>query len=168
MENEEITTSPENEGLNSVEELRAELKRVRQEAASRRVENKEIKTQAQLDMEEAANKWREYEESQKSELQKLQDALAERDKTLAEIKKNNERNSIVKDIIKEFNLDPDDEELLTGSDEASLRKQADRLSKRVVKNSSNPLDLLAGNRGTPVGSSSDSSIDNMIRRSTRR
>lgn len=148
------------------EEMEAELKRVRNEAASRRVQNREIKTQAQTELEEAARKWKEYEESQKTELQKLQDQLAERDRMLSEYSVNKLRG----DVAKEFGLDSEDAELLTGSDEATIRKQAERLKTRLgTKNEApRPVDLLAGTRGQPIGSQNDNAnIDDIIRAMAR-
>jgi hypothetical protein len=141
----------------SPEELKAELKRVRQEAASRRIANREL--------EEQAKKWREYEESQKTELQKLQEALAERDQKLSSY----ELKEVKLGLIDEFGLDKDDLDLLTGSDEASNRVIAEKLKAKMEKlgsaNASRPADLLAGNRGNPVGSTNDTnSFDDMLRR----
>lgn len=151
-------TQPEgNENQNgerelSPEELKAELKRVRQEAASRRIANREL--------EEQAKKWREYEESQKTELQKLQEALAERDQKLTSYELKEKKLG----LIEEFGLEKDDLDLLTGSDEASNRKIAETLKARYEKlggkkedttERRSPADLLAGSRGNPVGSTSN-------------
>lgn len=154
----EVNNQPNNEEKElSPEELKAELKRVRQEAASRRIANREL--------EEQAKKWREYEESQKTELQKLQEALAERDQKLTTYQLKEKK----LDLIKEFGLEDDDLALLTGSDEASNRQIAETLKARYEKlgsaNNSRPADLLAGNRGNPVGSTNDTNtFDDMLRR----
>jgi tRNA/tmRNA/rRNA uracil-C5-methylase (TrmA/RlmC/RlmD family) len=142
----------------SYEDLQNELKKVRAEAASRRIANREL--------EEKAKRWEEYEESQKTELQKLQEALAERDKALANLSLEKEKQS----LIKEFGLEDDDIDLLTGADVDTNRKIAEKLKAKAEKfnkntSSSRPADLLAGNRGTPVGSANDTnSVDAMIRR----
>jgi len=140
----------------SPEELKAELKRVRQEAASRRIANREL--------EEQAKKWREYEESQKTELQKLQEALAEREQKLTSYELKEKKLG----LIDEFGLEKDDLDLLTGSDEASNRKIAETLKARYEKlggktnpPSNRPADLLAGNRGTPVGSTNNDFNDTL-------
>lgn len=147
------------------EELEAELRRVRNEAASRRITNREL--------EEKAKRWEEYEESQKSELQRLQDALAERDRKLSDYQLEQTKRTLVD----EYGLDKDDLELLVGSDEESNRKIAERLKAKNEKianaTPSRPADLLAGNRGTPVGStnnsvSGDASFDAMLRSMARR
>lgn len=148
------TTSNEGTKL-SYEELEAELRKVRNEAASRRITNRDLEQQAQ--------KWREYEESQKTELQKLQDQLAERDRKLSEFATDNLRRSVAS----EFGLANEDIDFLTGSDEATIRAQAEKLKARLGTKveTSRPADLLAGNRGTPIGSGTDSNnIDDLIRR----
>ena len=166
---------PENQGENqnnnepldvsdlSPDQLKEELRKVRQEAASRRIENRELKT--------AADKWKEYEESQKTELQKLQDQIAERDKQLSAYQLQQTKASIAKEV----GLDAEDAELLSGTDEESIRKQAEKLKSRLgnkEEKKPGPVDLLAGSRGKPIGSSSDASgdsfMDQMIRGSARR
>lgn len=142
----------------SYEDLQNELKKVRAEAASRRIANREL--------EEKAKRWEEYEESQKTEQQKLQEALEAREAELNKFKLSEEKRG----LIKEFGLEDDDIDLLTGSDVESNRKIAERLKAKMEKNngnataSSRPADLLAGNRGTPVGSTNDNNnFDDFIR-----
>lgn len=165
MSENENVVSTENEATEekkmSYDDLMTELSRVRNEAASRRIENRELKEQA--------DKWKQYEDSQKTELQRLQEALAERDKKLSSYELERTRISVAK----ELGLDVDDADLLTGSDEATIRKQAERLKERIgkveEKNSSRPADLLAGNRGTPVGTSAHTSnVDDLIRQMSGR
>lgn len=146
------------------EQLRAELTKVRQEAAARRV--------ALRDAEEKAKKWEEYEESQKTELEKLQAQLAEKDKKLAETA----REKTIASLARKYHLEDDDLEFLTGSDEATLETQAEKLAKKLGRDQSQetqrrPADLLAGNRGTAVGSANSGntfSMDDFIRGSARR
>jgi hypothetical protein len=142
----------------SYEEMEAELRKVRQEAASRRITNRELEDQAK--------KWQEYEESQKTELQKLQEALAERDKKLSAY----QLERVKVDVVKEYGLDIEDAELLTGSDEATIRKQAEKLKTRLGSRqteNNRPVDLLAGNRGTPIGSNGSGNFDDFIRKLAR-
>lgn len=176
MSEENLNTNPEanaeananaennhNESKLSYDDLQAELKRVRQEAASRRIAERELK--------EKAKAWEEYQESQKTELQKLQEALADKDKKLANYEFEQKKYA----VLKEFELDDDDLVLLTGSDEEVIRKQAENLKAKNDKikaqnadSSRRPADLLAGNRGTPVGSTNDiNSFDNMLRAMAR-
>lgn len=137
------------------EQLRAELTKVRKEAADRRIKLREA--------EDKAKKWSEYEESQKSELQKLQEAVAERDKKLAE----KEADVVRAKIARKHNVADEDLDLLVG-DEANMERLAARLGKSDEA-PKNPADLLAGNRGTPVGSKGNTfSMDDFIRGSANR
>lgn len=132
------------------EQLRAELKKVRAEAASRRV--------ALREQEEAAKKWREYEESQKTELQKLQDSLAEKDKILAQKELDVQRAKIAK----QYNVADEDLDLLVG-DEENMKRLAERLgTTKTQETAPRPVDLLAGNRGTPVGKGGEVTAENFM------
>ena len=134
----------------SHEDALKELAKVRSEAAARRVANKEL--------EEKAKKWAEYEESQKSELQKLQDSLAEKERKLAE----KDQEVLREKIAREFNVSDEDLDLLVG-DEASMKRLAAKLGKQTT-DTGKPADLLAGNRGKPVGTSKDTfSMESFIR-----
>lgn len=163
-QNQNQNKNTENDGSTDVsglseEQLREELSKVRREAASRRIENRELK--------EKADRWTEYEESQKTEMQKLQDALAQREQELSGLKL--ERTKVA--IAREVGLDVDDAELLSGTDEATLREQAEKLKARLTprQEQRSPADLLAGKRGAPVGTKADTvSMDDMIRASARR
>ncbi len=136
-------TSTENSTENklSYEQLESELKKVRSEAASRRI--------ALREQEEAAKKWAEYEESQKTELQKLQDQLAERDKALA----SKDVDILRTKIAKEFNVADDDLDLLVG-DEENMKRLAAKIGKQETNSS--PPPFFGGNRGKPVGKSGES------------
>lgn len=154
-QNTETENKPTEKTKLSYEELEAELRNVRNEAASRRIANREL--------EEKAKQWEEYQDSQKTELEKLQERLNKQDQDLAGYRMNDLKVSVAK----EFGLDSEDAELLTGSDEATIRKQAEKLKARFGKSETNtprPADLLAGNRGTPVGGNNSNSVDEMIRR----
>jgi hypothetical protein len=162
MNTETQDTTPENQNTEkelSYDELKAELKKVRQEAASRRISNREL--------EEKARQWEEYEESQKTELQKLQDELTKKNEKLSGY----ELADLKRDVVKEFKLESEDAELLTGSDEATIRKQAEKLQTRLGKKEENTTspsaNLLAGNRGTPIGSSTNFDMDDVIRKMAR-
>lgn len=162
---EPVVTEPQNAPQNepteeppklSYEQMEAELKRVRNEAASRRI--------ALREQEEAAKKWKEYEESQKTELQKLQDSVVERDKRLAEKDQDILRSKIARD----FNVADEDLDLLVG-DEANMKRLAERLGKpKDSEASRRPVDLLAGNRGSAVTQrTSNFSMDDLIRGNKR-
>lgn len=160
-EEEKIVETPEAkpEGSSSTlthEEALAELKKVRAEAASRRV--------ALREQEEAAKKWAEYQESQKSELQKLQDALAAKDKAIADKELEVSRSKIAR----QYNVADEDLDLLVG-DEANMKRLAERLGKKEEKGNPRPSDLLAGNRGKPIGDSGNTfSMDDFIRGTVKR
>lgn len=147
-------TEPKNEPAKlTYEQMEKELQKVRSEAAARRV--------ALREQEEAAKKWAEYEESQKTELQKLQDAVAERDKRLAD----KELEVTRARIAKKYSVADEDLDLLVG-DEASMTRLAEKLGKGESQGSSSPVDLLAGNRGKPLGSKApegNSFMDALIR-----
>lgn len=137
----------------SHEDALKELSKVRAEAAAKRVKNKEL--------EEAAKKWAEYEESQKTELQKLQDAVAAKDAQIAA----KELEVTKAKIAKQFNVADDDLDLLVG-DEDNMKRLAERLGKSKEESKPSPLDLLAGNRGNPIGTKDTtptSFMDNLIR-----
>lgn len=137
------------------EQALAELAKVRKEAADRRIKLR--------DAEDKAKKWEEFEESQKSELQKLQEAVAERDRKLAEKDLEVTRAKIAK----EFNVADEDLDLLVG-DEENMKRLAGRLGKPAGGENPKPADLLAGNRGKPLGESSTTfTMDNFIRGSVR-
>lgn len=148
-------TEPAKTSTLSHEDALAELAKVRAEAAERRIKNREL--------EEQAKKWQDYEESQKTELQKLQDAVAARDKQLAEKELEVTRTKIAK----QYEVADEDLDLLIG-DEESMKRLASKLGKKEAKDEpKRPVDLLAGNRGTPVGKSSDFDMDAFIRGTTR-
>jgi len=159
---EPVVTEPQNEPTNeptttstlSHEDALKELAKVRAEAADRRIKNREL--------EDKAKKWQEYEESQKTELQKLQDAVAERDKRLADKELEVTRSKIAR----EFNVADEDLDLLVG-DEANMKRLAERIGKpKDSEAPKRPVDLLAGNRGTSVtGKTSSFSMDDFIRKS---
>lgn len=160
--NNNVDTQTEEKPKMSYEELEAELRRVRHEAAGKRVTIR--------DLEEKAKRWEEYEDSQKTELQKLQEALAERDRKLSDYQLSESKKS----IIKEYELDDDDLDLLTGSDDESNRKIAEKLKAKAEKlraatekTTGNPIELLAGNRGAPIGNSSTANFDNVLRAMAR-
>lgn len=150
------TSSEENQTTLTLDQALAELKKVRSEAASRRV--------ALREQEEAAKKWQEYEESQKTELQKLQDAVAERDRKIAEKELEVTRSKIAK----QYNVADEDLDLLVG-DEDNMKRLAERLGSKTTQenNSPRPVDLLAGNRGTPPGKGGEATtvsfMDSLIR-----
>ena len=145
----------------SYEDLETELKKVRNEAASRRVSLREMEDKAKL--------WEEYQESQKTELQKLQEALEDSKSKLSNYQLGDKK----RELLKEFGLEDDDFDLLTGSDEESNRLIAEKLKAKNEKikasqPSTRPLDLLAGNRGNPIGNTNPNSFDDVLRAMAKR
>lgn len=151
----EPDTDPKPSTLSHEDALK-ELAKVRSEAADRRIKNREL--------EEKARKWQEYEESQKTELQKLQDSVAERDKRLAE----KDQDILRSKIAREHNVADEDLDLLVG-DEANMKRLAERLGKPQGNDApKRPVDLLAGNRGTAVnGKTTGFNMDDLIRGSRK-
>lgn len=152
----DVPTGTETEGQSTLthEQALAELSKVRKEAADRRIKLREA--------EEKAKKWEDFEESQKTELQKLQDSVAERDRKLAEKELEITRSRIAR----EFSVADEDLDLLVG-DEDNMKRLAQRLGK-PEGTPPKPADLLAGNRGTPLGGSSNTfSMDDFIRGSVK-
>lgn len=70
----------------SPEDMKAEIKKLREENAKRRVESKELQARAQ--------KWDEYEQSQKTELEKAQDERLKLEQELAQTKIENTQLSL--------------------------------------------------------------------------
>lgn len=148
-------SSETNETTLTHEQALAELSKVRKEAADRRIKLR--------DAEDKAKKWSEYEESQKTELQKLQEAVAERDKRIAE----RELEVTRAKIAREFNVADEDLDLLVG-DEDSMKRLASRLGSKEGNKTPSPADLMAGKRGAPIGGTSNTfSMDDFIRGTAR-
>lgn len=151
-------TAPEGNSSDTwtIDDYKRELGKVRSEAASRRV--------ALREQEEQAKKWAAYEESQKTELQKLQDQLAEREKALS----SKDQEILRSKIAREFNVADDDLDLLVG-DEENMKRLASRLGagthEEPPTGGNTPANLLAGNRGKPIGGANSTafSVDKWIR-----
>src|SRR5690554_2321244 len=86
--------------IDNLEEALKYIKRLRNEARNRRLKNKELEAMAQ--------KWKEYEDSQKTELQRLQETAAELQKALEAERVERLR----KEIVIKTGLDPELAELL--------------------------------------------------------
>lgn len=114
--------STENEGENTaetVESLEAKLAKYKEIAAE---QEKRAKANA-----DAAKRLAEIEDAQKTEAQKAADRIAELEKQISE----SSTAALRFKVASEFKISADDAELfLTGSDEESLRKQAERLAER--------------------------------------
>ena len=135
----------------SYEELEAELSKVRREAASKRVANKE--KEAEL---EAFRAWK---ESQMTELERATKRAAE-----LEAERDAARIEAARDVAKaKFGLDDEDLEFIHGKTREEIltaaEKYASRIGKREKEDSkeepkpSGAANLFPGVRGNPVGSS---------------
>lgn len=122
-----------------------ELAKVRREAASRR----EQRNQLSSELEEKAKKWEEYENSQKTEIQLAKEKAATLESQLQELRDKDHRRELAKDIMKEFELDADLQEVLVG-DEDQMRAIAEKLAKKLKDKKPSSGDFLGGSRGNPV------------------
>lgn len=126
------------------------LEKVRQEAASKRdTLNKE-----RAAAEDKAKLWDEYQNSQKTEMERLAEERSALQSKLSELETGVTRQK----ILNEFKLDAEDEEFLTGTED-EMRSKAEKLAKRVAqKEEKVPTGadfLMAGTRGTPVMQDTD-------------
>lgn len=128
------TPEGENEStITTLEEALKELKKVRTEAASRRVKGKEAEEKAKL--------WEDHVNSQKSELERLTDENTKLRKDVDDEKVK----TLKATIVAEFGLSKEDAELLTGS-EKEMKALAARLA-NASGNAGGKPDFYAGQRG---------------------
>lgn len=119
------------------------IKKLRTSEADKRIKKRETEQR----MEEDAKKWQEHLDSQKSELERINDAKA----ALAEENQKLKLEKLQRDIADEFGLAKADFDLFEGPDEETMRAKAKRLSERTgVTNSGDPMNLFGGRRGEPV------------------
>jgi hypothetical protein len=120
------------------DELVAYAKKLRREAASKRVKNSEL--------EKAAEKWKEYEESQKTELQKL----TERTTKAEDDAKKAAKDALRERVLRKFKIDEELEDLLVGETEEELTAKAEKLASVKGKGEKKAPDFFAGQRGKAV------------------
>lgn len=130
----------------SPEDAKKLIKELRKEAASRRIKGKES--------EEKAAKWEEYVQSQKTELEKLQ----EENKLLRDTAEADKVEKLRNRIIAEFKLDPSDAEFLTGS-EKEMKALAAKLAEKAGQGQTTTTDFYAGQRGGNVSPKADNLND---------
>lgn len=152
------TNEPDVSGLTEAQ-LKEELARVRRESAGRRIELRDLKSKAE--------EWDKYQESLKTEQQKLQERAEAAEKEIQNLRITSKRESALKDA----GLDADLIEFVTGSDDDTIKSQVEKLKTKFGSSAAHPAtqipDLLAGTRGKPVGSSGPS-FDDLIRQAARR
>lgn len=162
-ENTEIDVEEEIEELESDEELHEEaartsddyekeIKKLRKEAASRRMANKE------LDAELA--EFKKWKDSQRTELEREKAKSEELALEIAKLKKE----KLMVDIAEEFDLDPELIDFIDGADEKEMRRKAEKLAEKgLLKAAKDSDSLRAGaGRGTPVNSKKGSLGGNFL------
>ena len=108
------------------EDLMSQIRGLRRENARYRTERNQLR--------EAAEKWAEHEDSQKSELQRLQESHSELERQLAEQVAKSDR----LEIAAEFNVPAAQVKLLTGGSREELVEQAEAIMELVQSVESRP------------------------------
>lgn len=122
----------------TVDQLRAELTKVRREAAAKRVDNNQLKeTLAEL---------QKYKDAEKSEFELLKERAEKAEAFVSTTKR--EKAAVA--AAKAAGLDPELAEFLKGSNEEELMASAEALAARVAAKTPQTPDLFAGKRGEPV------------------
>lgn len=139
IETQEVTpeVTEEDDSLSderSVEELKAELKKVRREAASRRVAN----NQKEAELAE----FRKWKDSQKTELQTAQERAAELEKLVSDY----EKKDLQLAAAKAAKLDLDLADRIRGNTPEEMLEDAQKLAEKAGKRSST-IDPFAGRGG---------------------
>src|SRR5690606_3995938 len=115
--------------------LKREIAKLRRENAAKRTKNREV--------EEAAKKWQEYVDSQKTEMEKLQDQLSALREENLRFKLEREQNRLAR----EYGVDPDLVEFIVGADLDEMEEKAKKLAAKSAQNkkpSTTANDLRAG------------------------
>lgn len=140
----EVVVEVKPEGLpDDPEVLRREIAKLRKENAAKRTKNKEI--------EEAAKKWQEHLDSQKSEMEKLEDQLNL-------LKGENKKLTLAqkqRDLAKEYGVDPDLEEFIVGDDLDEMTEKAKKLAAKSKKKPADATDMRAGKTSPPPQSTTN-------------
>lgn len=146
-------TDAESGNSNSLEEadpqeLLKEIQKLRRENAKRRTDSKKL--------EEEAAEWRKYQESQKTELERLTD----RNKELEGALSTYQLEKLQAKIAREQGVDPDLADLITGADEDEMVERAKRLAEKTKPKTATAQDMGAGkNAGSgPSGRSEVSKL----------
>lgn len=117
------------------DELLKEITRLRKENAKRRTEGKQV--------EEAAKKWQQHVDSQKTELEKLQDEKKELEDDLEKYKVA----ELQAQLAKEHGVDSDLAEFIVGSDLDEMTEKAKKLAAKSTPKKTTAKDLRAGKTG---------------------
>jgi superfamily I DNA/RNA helicase len=124
------------------------ITQLRNENASKRVKSKEL--------EEKAQKWEEYVQSQKTELERLTESKTALEKENATLKLSQVRDRVAA----EEKVPPELVEFVTGADEQEMRDKAKKLAGVAPTGSTTTAvtkttDFFAGRRGAPVAESAE-------------
>lgn len=130
------------------DEMLSEIKKLRKEAASRRVSKKTADA-------ETARKLEEYDAWKKSQMTETQRLQAEKDE-LAATNRELLREKRQRDIGTAVGLDPDFHELIKGDDEDEMKAHAKRLAAKLgTSKAPSKESLFPGRRGKPVGTETE-------------
>jgi DNA repair exonuclease SbcCD ATPase subunit len=139
---EDASSKATESGISTLEDAQKEIAKLRKENASKRTKAREV--------EDKAKKWEEHVNSQKTEMEKLQERLNE-------LETNNGRYKLEKlqvDLAKKHGVDLDLSDLIVGSDEEAMEEAAKRLAAKTVKaKKTTATDLRAGQQGRVDGES---------------
>ncbi len=119
--------------------LKQEVEKLRRENAARRVKSKEI--------EEAAQKWQEHLDAQKTEAEKMQEQL----EGLRQENQKLQRQQMQRDVAKEYGVDDDLVEFIDGADLDEMKQKAEKLAAKTSskKKSGSASELRAGRSSPP-------------------
>lgn len=141
----ETTATPETTnafGLPDDHPAIKELAKVRREAAASREQKNTVRSELQ----EKAKRWEEYEQSQKTEIERATEKAATLETQLQDLRTKDLR----REIADEYKLDADLRELLSG-DEDQMKSMAEKLSEKFKTHEpANSGSFLGGQRGNPV------------------
>jgi phosphoenolpyruvate synthase/pyruvate phosphate dikinase len=148
-ESTEVTeTTDETPGLESrsPEELLAEIRQLRKEAAGRRVANRE--KDAELE------EFRKWKDAQKTELERTAERAAQAEKELQALR----RERLQEEVARAVGLDPDLADRIRGESKEEMLEDARKMAEKASPGKSAQVaDLFKGARGAPVKGEMDTS-----------
>jgi len=140
---------PQDDGL-TPEQLRAELAKVRREAAAKRVSNKELDA-----------KLREYEEWKRSQMTEAEKVKAERDELAAKVAAT-DKEKLQREVAREAKLSVKFADRIRGNTREEMLEDAKQMAKDLPA-AGGAGALMAGNRGSAVGSGAARDEDSWFR-----
>jgi DNA repair ATPase RecN len=141
------------EGLDdlSVDDYKKIVAKLRREAGSRRVANKEN--------EQKLKEYEDWKKSQMSEVERVRAEKAELEQTLGKYKLLDMKGEIAQRV----GLNPQDADLISGDSEDEMVRHAKSLKARLTPGTATASDMRPGGRGTPVGESTELDKDAWLR-----